>query len=430
MVCDARDAQAHRSLVTAQELAFVGSVVETSLEQNNAAGSQRALLGDGVRDSAEQSDMADVSEEDQPDGEAEVWSWTTFEVDAWYTSDAGQQISIWTEGLDLAVGERWLVAGAAFATPEGLGDHMDQSGLAAVCASEIYSTSAASDWDEWFGGSVTPGAMEPEGEPDAAAVEEIEAGRDKWGQLGPDSYTARMRVFTEDDETEEETGCVSSGAFLRVVVVEGTLDEALNIERGCRVEDVSGVYLIDDLFDLAITASGAGDDSGYELDPFYGYPRYLYGYDRSFGIDVYVESLVPIASPGLIGDEISRDIGSFRDRWDAAGISDYGYVVDWLCFCEFSGPSMVTVADGVTESIVFQGDSVFEDASVDPRFLDDLPGTVYELFELIETEIDNADLVVAGFDSQLGYPTDVYIDSITNAVDDELTIVVSNFESR
>ena len=420
VVCDA---ETDRALVTNQELAFLGTVVESSAQENPQASYQRLLADDGTIDSAEEAEeLALIDAEGE--GEPETWLWTTFDVEAWYTRDAGEQISIWTPGLDIEVGQSWLISGAAFGTPEGLGDHMDQSGMATVCASRPFDDDAAAQWDEWFGGTVVPGSMEAEGEPDPVAVEEIEAGRELWNGIGPDSYTARMRMWT--GEQSGESDCEASG-LLRVVVVDGVVEEAVNVERGCRVQALEDVYVIDDLFDLAITASGAAEDYGYEIDPTYGYPRQLYGYDRSIELEAYVESLIPSASFALLGDEVGNELASMREQWDAAGISDYTFVVDWLCFCEFWGPSVVTVTGGETESVVFEGESG-SGGDVDPEFLERLPGTVDELFDLIELEASRADLVVAGFDLELGYPTDVYIDSITNAIDDELTVVVHGFE--
>jgi hypothetical protein len=40
----------------------------------------------------------------------------------------------------------------------------------------------------------------------------------------------------------------------------------------------------------------------------------------------------------------------------------------------------------------------------------------------------HSDLVVATFDDRLGYPSTVSIDRIRNAIDDELTVVVRDFE--
>ncbi len=411
-----------RALATRQELAFDGTVTAISPERNPSAGFQLAFVDDGEDDpdasrrDSEAGDDAEVSEAGQ------VWPWTTFQVNGWYTADHGGTISIWTAGLDLEVGDRWLIAGQAFATPDGLGEHEAQSGMAAVCASEPYSEAAAAEWDAWFGGSVSPGSVEPEGEPDPADVAAIEAGRDRWSQSGIDTYTATIRTYAESGR--DETACGAAGWPVRLVVEAGVVSDAVNMELGCRV-DTASVLTIDDLFDMAIIAAGAADEHDYELDPEWGFPRWFYGYDRSIEIDGSVDEFTPRATRLLIHDEIPQQIDELRAQWLAAGIADYAFVLEWRCFCgpEVTGPFLITVSDGTPESI-----SRVDGESLNPDFTPALPATIDELFDMIVSSVGDSDLVVAGFDTEAGYPTGVFIDEITNAVDDELTLILTDLE--
>ncbi len=165
----------------------------------------------------------------------------------------------------MRVGDRWLLAGAAFATPPGLDAPSWQSGMATVCASSLYSPERAAEWSAWFGGSVVAGGDEPEGEPDPVAVEEIEAERRKWAAQRPPVYTATLTQY--DGQSGEYGPAECQDGELTVVVEDGEPVSAVNSAQGCTVDlAVDDVPTIDDLFDRALTASAAVSHT-HELDP-------------------------------------------------------------------------------------------------------------------------------------------------------------------
>lgn len=83
----------------------------------------------------------------------------------------------------------------------------------------------------------------------------------------------------------------------------------------------------------------------------------------------------------------------------------------------------MTVVDGAGSAVDPAGSPI---SSEDARFI---PQSIEELFDLIATSADG-DLVVATFDQDRGYPVNVYIDQIANAVDDELTYWVQDLVTR
>jgi hypothetical protein len=121
-----------RELVTAQEMVFDGMVLRTRLERNPESAFRAGFLDDGLEDPG--GPPPDESTLEDPDA-GELWPWTTFAVNAWYRDDHGTEISIWTAGLDLEVGDRMLIAGQAFLT--AIPEDVDASGMAVVCATPI-----------------------------------------------------------------------------------------------------------------------------------------------------------------------------------------------------------------------------------------------------------------------------------------------------
>jgi hypothetical protein len=132
----------------------------------------------------------------------------------------------------------------------------------------------------------------------------------------------------------------------------------------------------------------------------------------------------PRPLPGVVGTKASMTaVDAARDRWNQAGIDDYSFDLDVVCFCTIGGRFHVVVEDGVPASVTQQGDAI------DPGQHDFIDFTVEGLFELAATWGGGLepDRIVAAFDRELGYPIDLRIDSISEAVDDEVTVVVHDF---
>jgi hypothetical protein len=112
-----------------------------------------------------------------------------------------------------------------------------------------------------------------------------------------------------------------------------------------------------------------------------------------------------------------------RARWESRGIDTYEVTMRHLCFCGFlAGPVRVKVVDGsiVSRTVVPTGEPVPE---LYASFYPDVPG----LFAIVERATKDADDFDAEFNPNYGYPADISIDWIENAVDDEEGYVVETF---
>ena len=119
----------------------------------------------------------------------------------------------------------------------------------------------------------------------------------------------------------------------------------------------------------------------------------------------------------LASTRLVTSLRAARARWESSGIDSYELTVRRLCFCGFVEPVRIKVVDGVivSRTIVPTGEPVPEMyASAYP----DVPG----LFAIVEEAANEADELNTEFDATYGYPTDISIDWIENAVDDEMDI--------
>ena len=111
-----------------------------------------------------------------------------------------------------------------------------------------------------------------------------------------------------------------------------------------------------------------------------------------------------------------------RARWASSGVDSYELTVRRLCFCGFVEPVRVKVVDGVivSRTVVSTGDPV---PAVYASYYPDVPG----LFAIVEEAADDADEFDAVFDPSYGYPAEISIDWIENAVDDEEAYLAETF---
>jgi hypothetical protein len=116
-------------------------------------------------------------------------------------------------------------------------------------------------------------------------------------------------------------------------------------------------------------------------------------------------------------------------KWQGANISHYRYQLVIGCFCPFyeDMPLTIEVENGVVVSIA-RTDGTLVD-STDPAYETySAYATIDRLFAQLESEMADADEVNVDYDSQFGFPANISIDLIKEAVDDELSLQVTNFE--
>lgn len=129
------------------------------------------------------------------------------------------------------------------------------------------------------------------------------------------------------------------------------------------------------------------------------------------------------------------DFRTNQNLWEEQGIDNYSFEFRKLCYCGgLYNPSIIVVK---TDTIYAVLDPKTEEPLRDPQtqelvfpmysesFL-----TINELFEVIENARNKADKLNVEYDPDLGYPTLVETDYIKEAIDDEVTYQIDNFEPK
>ena len=109
-----------------------------------------------------------------------------------------------------------------------------------------------------------------------------------------------------------------------------------------------------------------------------------------------------------------------RKRWEAAGVRSYRMQLAAGCECPMSGRWDIVVREGAPVSATPQETSAM-------LHLDNGFRTVDELFDQLDSALGSASSVTVSYDPVLGYPAQVRVDVIANAVDDEFGWSIAAF---
>lgn len=135
-------------------------------------------------------------------------------------------------------------------------------------------------------------------------------------------------------------------------------------------------------------------------------------------------AVIPVGCGGVLEPE-PDELTLARARWALTNADDYVFDLQRSCFCasDFVRPVRIEILDGIVSSAVYvdTGDPI-------PPPLTSVP-TIEDLFDEIRDALDgSAFSVVADYDPGMGYPINVSIDYIENAIDDEMAFSVSSFQ--
>ncbi len=126
------------------------------------------------------------------------------------------------------------------------------------------------------------------------------------------------------------------------------------------------------------------------------------------------------------GSELSRN----QSKWQDADVNHYRFQLSVGCFCLFRSqmPLTVEVQDGEVVSMTdINGEAFPMDDPMSDLVMKH--ATIDRLFsELGSDAVQEADHLTMSFDPTYGFPTEVAIDYIELAADDELYLSVSAFE--
>jgi hypothetical protein len=135
-------------------------------------------------------------------------------------------------------------------------------------------------------------------------------------------------------------------------------------------------------------------------------------------------ALALVACSAANPSEIERN----HQKWQNSSVSHYRFSLFVGCFCVFSQdmPLNIEVKDGKVVSMEFQSGKAIDEGS---RDLFRRYETIDQIFAELEKDLNGeADEVSVAYDSNYGFPAQVNIDFIKDAVDDEVALNISAFE--
>jgi hypothetical protein len=165
-------------------------------------------------------------------------------------------------------------------------------------------------------------------------------------------------------------------------------------------------------------------------DESYGFPRSYIFNEPELAVDGgFILTVTGFeADPGWVDPAARARLEDARARWADNGPADYDYTFTRGCFCpeEFVGPYQVSVVDGEIVAASFRGTDLFDIGMLEISRYDEIVKTVEGLFDEIARAMVEADAVTAEYDPVLGFPTNVSIDWIRNAADDEVFYTIAD----
>jgi hypothetical protein len=118
-----------------------------------------------------------------------------------------------------------------------------------------------------------------------------------------------------------------------------------------------------------------------------------------------------------------------REKWEAQNIDHYRYTVVVTCFCIFAGAEVTyEVQNGqvVNQTVQPHPDRQIDTAEIEEYYQQ--YNTIEKVFGFLEQATDEADEVTVEYDPTYGYPTEISIDYVKEAIDDELYLSLKNLE--
>ncbi len=141
----------------------------------------------------------------------------------------------------------------------------------------------------------------------------------------------------------------------------------------------------------------------------------MIGPTRCLRASIAILALTMTGACGILGPSDLDDLEEHRSLWRASGFTDYSYVINRGCFCGTVGLHRVTIRAGEVVGVTRLDDNV----DLDPVHWN-VFRSVDGVFDLLEDALESADEVDVTYDRQLGFPREISIDYLEDAVDDEL----------
>lgn len=118
-----------------------------------------------------------------------------------------------------------------------------------------------------------------------------------------------------------------------------------------------------------------------------------------------------------------------QNKWKSQNIDHYRYTIAVSCFCPFAFVEVtyeVQNGEVVNQSIQTSPENPVDEEQVNEFYQP--YNTIEKVFDYVDEAVRDADDITIEYNPTYGFPTDVSIDWIELAADDEIYLTLSNFE--
>lgn len=158
--------------------------------------------------------------------------------------------------------------------------------------------------------------------------------------------------------------------------------------------------------------------------------------NRTSILSILLSVFFLISSCDSITDGRKKD--DFRENqtlWQEQGIENYSFEFSKLCYCGglFNPATIVVKADTIHAVLDPKTGEPLQDPQTGELVLLNYPNsfhTIDDLFDVIENAREKADELDIEYNQEFGYPEYISIDYIKEAIDDEVSYRVENFQSN
>lgn len=139
------------------------------------------------------------------------------------------------------------------------------------------------------------------------------------------------------------------------------------------------------------------------------------------------------ACNSIVDGRKGDDFRANQNLWKEQGIENYTFEFTKLCYCGglYNPSTIVVKADTIHSVLDPETGEPLRDPQTDelvfPNFSESFL-SIDELFDVIENAQEKADKLNVEYNQQLGYPEYIEIDYIKEAIDDEVTYRIDNFQ--
>lgn len=151
--------------------------------------------------------------------------------------------------------------------------------------------------------------------------------------------------------------------------------------------------------------------------------------------NLFLLCVIPLLSCSLFTNE-NDDYERALENWQSEKSSNYEFQFSKGCFCPALGKVLIEVRADTVYQVLVPGTREIVYVQIDEQtqipaleYMPDYFHTISELFDVIkDARNQNAAKITTDFDPNLGYPLSIDIDYIKNAVDDEVSYLISDYK--